>query len=63
MDHEHFRLKLLYKQKKKVSQELKEAKTEIKGLEVSRLRYVLEHMNVKYEKTKHIILFSVCFYE
>ncbi|KAL4225352.1 Voltage-gated hydrogen channel 1 [Mactra antiquata] len=33
MDHEHFRLVLLYKQKKKVSNELKEAKSEIKGLE------------------------------
>ena len=35
MDHEHFRLKLLYKQKKKVSAELKTAKSELKGLEVS----------------------------
>ena len=34
MDHEHFRLKLLYKQKKKISQDLKNAKSEVKGLEV-----------------------------
>jgi uncharacterized protein YoxC len=34
MDHQHFRLVLLYKQKKKVSQELKEAKNDINGLEV-----------------------------
>jgi hypothetical protein len=34
MDHEHLRLVLLYKQKKKISQELKELKDENKGLEV-----------------------------
>ncbi|XP_060575881.1 uncharacterized protein LOC132733282 isoform X2 [Ruditapes philippinarum] len=33
MDHEHLRLVLLYKQKKKISQELKELKDENKGLE------------------------------
>lgn len=33
MDHEHFRLKLLYKQKKEVSNELKKSKSEAKNLE------------------------------
>lgn len=34
MDHEHFRLKILYKQKKKISNELKEMTAENKGLQV-----------------------------
>ena len=41
MDHEHFRLKVLYKQKKKVSAELKSVKSDIKGLEVSLLQNLL----------------------
>ena len=41
MDHEHFRLKVLYKQKKKVSAELKTVKSDIKGLEVSLLQNLL----------------------
>ena len=40
MDHEHFRLKLMYKQKKKVSAELKTTKSELKGLEVSKVSKV-----------------------
>ena len=34
MDHEHFRLKLLYKQKKEVTNDLKKAKAEAKALQV-----------------------------
>jgi hypothetical protein len=32
MDHEHFRLKLLYKQKKEVTNDLKKSKAEAKAL-------------------------------
>jgi len=34
MDHEHFRLVILYKQKKKTATELEEVKAENKGLQV-----------------------------
>ncbi|VDI70897.1 Hypothetical predicted protein [Mytilus galloprovincialis] len=35
IDHQHFRLKLLYKQKKEVSQDLKKTKSEVKNLQQS----------------------------
>ncbi|CAC5415779.1 unnamed protein product [Mytilus coruscus] len=35
IDHEHFRLKLLYKQKKEVSHDLKKTKSEVKNLQQS----------------------------
>jgi hypothetical protein len=37
MDHEHFRLKLLYKQKKEVTNDLKKSKAEAKALQVLKL--------------------------
>jgi hypothetical protein len=42
MDHEHFRLKLLYKQKKDISSELKKTKTEAKYLQVYEIKMVSE---------------------
>ena len=42
MDHEHFRLKLLYKQKKDISSELKKTKTEAKYLQVYETKMVSE---------------------
>ena len=42
IDHEHFRMKLLYKQKKQVAQELKSCKIDNKGLQVGIQRYGLE---------------------
>ena len=38
IDHEHFRMKLMYKQKKQVSADLKTAKSNFKDLQVTVLR-------------------------
>ena len=40
MDHEHFRLKLLYKQKKEVTNDLKKSKAEVKALQVLKIVYI-----------------------
>jgi len=56
MDHEHFRLKLLYKQKKKVGVELKEAKDEMKGLKVQFVIQIYVHSLALY-------VLSVCMYK
>ena len=54
MDHAHFRLKLLYKQKKSISAQLKDTKQKCHALEVRTLRIIIINYNILPKNPKQI---------